>query len=95
MRAGAESLSLIYRSSTERTAPAGWQRNETDSVEQEEFFVALSWISPSSLSDKARKSCCSPSLHKSESRPAGATCSGGFYNSAEWERAAEAAQISE
>lgn len=95
MEAGAESLSLICCSLTGRTATAGRRWNGTDSAEWEEFFVALSWISPSSLPDKAMEQRCSASLHKSDGRPAASACPGGFYNSAEWVRAAEAAQILE
>lgn len=83
VEAGAWSLCPICRSLTGRTALAGWQRSGIGSAEWEELFVALSWISPSSLSDKATESGCSPSLHKS--RPAEATCPGGFCSLAEQE----------
>ena len=60
MEADAESLSLICRSLTGRTAPAGRRWPGTHSAERQDFSVA-SWISPSSLSDKPTEPCCSAS----------------------------------
>lgn len=82
VKVDAESLSLFYRSSAGHMTLASWEWNETDSAEQEEPFVELSWISPSSLSDKAMAVGCSASFHKPEHHPAEATCSG-LYNLAE------------
>lgn len=95
VEAGTVSLYLICRSWIGCTAKAGGQWNGTDSAELEGLSVALSWVSPSSLSDKATGPHCSPSLHKSEDHPGAPSGLGGFYKLAEWEQGAEAAQILE
>lgn len=92
--AGVESLSLICRSLTECT-PAGWWMNGTNSAEQEELSVTLSWICPSCPSDTSTKARCSASLRRAKNRPVEPPCPGSFCSLAERDWDAEVAQILE